>query len=131
MVTHRRPATDPAKVTVPSAAALTATPGSVPNSIPRLPGPYGVAGGRDGSLTGASTGGAYSTSVDAAAGAATTTVVSRTITAVIVRRTVLRMRAPRDAKGHDGEARKGRARPAGLGGFALGRHQARAQLEHG
>src|SRR3954453_7850503 len=53
-----------------------------------------------------------------------------TTTAVIARRTVLRMRAPRDAKGHVGEARR-KATGVLSGGFALGWEQPRAQLEHG
>ena len=43
----------------PLQLARTGEPGVVAYSIPRLPAPYGVAGGRKGSETGASTGGRY------------------------------------------------------------------------
>lgn len=50
--------TAPAKVTSPSAAAPTGVPGTVAYSTPRLPGSQGRGGGRNGSVIGASTGGA-------------------------------------------------------------------------
>jgi hypothetical protein len=60
-VTYSWPATAPANVTTPSAHACTTLPGEVPYSIPRCPGPYGLDGGTNGSVTGASTGGSYAT----------------------------------------------------------------------
>src|SRR6476469_8970427 len=60
-VTWRAPATGPAKVTRPSDAAATIVPGTVAYSRPRLPGPKGVDGRRNGSITGAATGGWYQT----------------------------------------------------------------------
>ncbi len=77
--------------------------GGVPYSMPRLPGPYGVDGGRNGSRTGASTGGAYTTSGPAgpdgaflaAAGAAPSTKVQMTMTATMERVTKADMGAPR------------------------------------
>ena len=57
-VTNRDPATGPAKVTTPAPAARTGLPGSVRYSMPRLPAAYGPAGRRNGSITGASVGGA-------------------------------------------------------------------------
>ncbi len=56
-VTWSEPATGPAKVTVPGPIAPTSVPGSVAYSIPRLPGNQGSGGGRNGSATGAVTGG--------------------------------------------------------------------------
>jgi hypothetical protein len=56
-VTWSAPATGPAKVTRPRAAARTDVPGTVAYSMPRLPGSHGAGGGRNGSVTGASTGG--------------------------------------------------------------------------
>ena len=56
-VTWSAPPTGPAKLTVPPALARTGVPGSVRYSMPRLPAPYGPGGGRNGSATGASTGG--------------------------------------------------------------------------
>ena len=54
--TNRESPTIPAKVTTPSAGETTIAPGTVPISIPRFPGPYGVVGGRHGSTIGPRTG---------------------------------------------------------------------------
>lgn len=57
-VTWRAPATGPAKLTRPRPAARTGVSGAVAYSMPRLPGSHGCGGGRKGSVTGATTGGA-------------------------------------------------------------------------
>ena len=58
MVTYSEPATAPANTTAPGPMARTGVPGTVAYSMPRLPAIHGSRGGRNGSDTGASTGGA-------------------------------------------------------------------------
>src|SRR5688572_22763581 len=80
MTTTRRPATEAAHDTRPSAAARTCVPGATTRSIPRWPGPYGPAGATNDSPTGPSTG--NSSQVDALDGDVDTTTVAQTMIAI-------------------------------------------------